>query len=214
MKAFLFLYPIPEYIDFEIDRGSYSFTDPETDTYFMTRWVEGDPEEKNFLETEWLKMKKVKFRNFYATKLNECIDLRYRKKGFSINYAVFDGHEISDVIRLQPDDRIIEVGMDLWSFIRKNRNEKKYYPDPDFLLGQLSGVEILRIGGFHLNDCVEKVARRAYELGYDVLVDEDLTEFFRIRIKDENFQVDRYIHSNSLPIFDKKRKMKPWLVQR
>jgi hypothetical protein len=41
-------------------------------------------------------------------------------------------------------------------------------------------------------DCVEKLAKTAYEKGIDVLVDEDLTEFFSERLKDPNFKIDKY----------------------
>lgn len=69
-------------------------------------------------------------------------------------------------------------------------------------------------------DCVEKLAKRAYEKGLDVLVDEDLTEFFSWRLRDPNFRVDKYSTYNPKkdgPVFFKNfmeaRKQKPWLWQ-
>ncbi|MGM5488182.1 MAG: hypothetical protein ACQESG_04500 [Nanobdellota archaeon] len=49
--------------------------------------------------------------------LNRSIDERYRQQGFGINYAIFEGSEISDMIRLQPTDHVIEVGIDFETHI-------------------------------------------------------------------------------------------------
>jgi arabinogalactan endo-1,4-beta-galactosidase len=69
-------------------------------------------------------------------------------------------------------------------------------------------------------DCVEKLARRAHERGIDVLVDEDLTEFFAGRLKDRDFKVKSYPtydarkHQRSMfDMFMEARRNKPWLWQ-
>jgi len=57
--------------------------------------------------------------------------------------------------------------------------KKKLYPNPKTILDACpQPIEELVIGGFHFWDCVKKVAKCAYEQGIDVLVDDDLTEFF------------------------------------
>ncbi len=187
MKSFLFLYPIPEYINFEI-------------------------ENKGFFED------KKEFRRRYKEILNKCIDLRYRQKGFKINYVIFNGHEISDIIKLRPDDNIIEIELSFKEHTTKKSGSYPY-PSPDFILDKLKRVQVLRIGGFHLWDCVEKVAKRAYERGLDVLVDEDLTELlsYRILIKDNNFKLDSfptfYPKYRDLEMLRECRKDKPWMWQ-
>lgn len=181
MNHFVFLYPIPEIIDFEIKINQY-----------RTR----------------------NFKQLYKEKLNECIDLRYRKENFQINYVVFDDTPLSDIIKINKEDRILKAGLYF-------ETHKKYiYPNPDFVINQLEEIEKLRIGGFHMWDCVEKFAKRAYERKINVLVDEDLTEFFTSRIRDEDFKTN--IYPTFIPRkkgqdffedFMRARKTRPWLWQ-
>lgn len=145
----------------------------------------------------------------YFSLMNQAIDLRYRQKDFGINFAVFDDTPIFDSIQLRERDRIIKVGLSL-----EEHRKQKIYPDPDFVLSQLGNVNILRVAGFHLWDCVERIAKRAYERGIDVLVDEDLTELFKYCINPEicpSFRTDFY---PSCPVKDPlgSRAEKPWLI--
>lgn len=183
MKSFIFLYPIPEIVGWEI-------------------------------ENKFIK------KGYYSERLAMCIDSRYRKKGFKINYAVFDGSPVSDVIKIQPSDRIIEVGLDFKTHTTKQQNGEYLYPDQDYILNQLNGTKVIRVAGFHMWDCVERLARRAYERGINTLVDEDLTEFFSMMLKDQDFRVDKYPTYNArkhqgrfFDIFMEARKDKPWLWQ-
>jgi len=191
MKQFVFLYPIPEIINFEIENHGWS--------------------EKGGIDA---------FRQKYKTTLNRCIDIRYRQNGFGINYSVFDGSPVSDVIELQKSDKIIEVGLDFKTHRTKQLNGEYPYPDQDYILNQLNGTSVIRIAGFHMWDCVEKLAKRAYERGLDTLVDEDLTEFFTGRLRDPDFKIDKYPtynprkHQESMfDMFMEARKERPWLWQ-
>ncbi|MEK6906499.1 MAG: hypothetical protein AABW81_02665 [Nanoarchaeota archaeon] len=121
-------------------------------------------------------------------KLNKCIDLRYRQKGFQINYALFNDTKISKIIELKESDNVVRNGLNFERHIKE-----KIYPDENFIINQLNNPSKLIISGFHMWDCVEKVAKRAYKSGFDVLVDEDLTEFFFSRIKERNFILNEYI---------------------
>jgi hypothetical protein len=182
MKQFVFMYPIPEFIDFEIGLGCYGF--------------------------------KNDFREFYKKKLNSCINKRYRQNNFKINYFIFDDSKVSDIILLQDSDKVKSVSLDYKKHLRE-----KEYPNEDYILSQLDEVDTLRICGFHMWDCVERIAKRAYEKGIETLVDEDLTEFFTNRIKDRDFQEDKYPtyspHKNLILLgqFIETRKNKPWLWQ-
>ena len=71
-----------------------------------------------------------------------------------------------------------------------------------------------------MKSCVERLARRAYEKGINILVDEDLTEFFIGRFQNSNFKINHYPTYNpreQIPhlfkSFIKDRKGKPWLWQ-
>ena len=184
-KEFMFLYPIPEIINFEIKNHG---------------WHEKGGEEA--------------FRKKYKKVLNSCINKRYRQKGFGINWVIFDDCFVSDVIDLRSIDQTIKVGLDF-----KIHTAEKVYLDKDYILSQLNGVRVIRIAGFHMWDCVEKMAKRAHEIGLDTLVDEDLTEFFSWRINDQNFKIDKYPTYNPrrqgsvFEDFMRAREQRPWLWQ-
>lgn len=222
MKKFVFLYPITEYIDFEIDRGMRAFHYEDSYNEFLCRIEEVETEEeKEAIRKEAIQEIKKEYGERYGTGLNSCIDLRYRRNDFQIYYAVFDGSLVSDVIELQQQDRTIEVGLSFKTNTTKQPNDEYLYPDQDYILDQIGDVSVLRIGGFHMWDCVEKLARRAHERGLDVLVDEDLTEFFPGRLQDSDFKVDKYPTYNPrkngndwfFQTFMVARKDKPWLWQ-
>jgi len=124
------------------------------------------------------------------------------------------------VIELNQEDKIIYVGMDEKTHCTEQQDGTFPYPNQDYILNQFGKVKILRVGGFHMWDCVEKLAKRAYERGIDVLVDEDLTEFFVSRLRDSDFAVDKYPTYNpsknngwALESFMKAREGRPWLWQ-
>ncbi|MBI5060877.1 MAG: hypothetical protein HZB67_01030 [Candidatus Aenigmarchaeota archaeon] len=86
MQAFLFMYPIPDYIEYEIKQNS---------------WAMNEREKADYLKK--------------CGCINDLIDGRYRQNGFSINYALFsqdskDNH-VSGLIKQHPADRIIHVGV-------------------------------------------------------------------------------------------------------
>lgn len=191
MKCFIFLYPLQEIINLEINNHSYGQDEGEG-----------------------------AFRQKCKKYLNRIIDARYRKNGFAVHWAVFDDCAISDIIDVRPADKIIKVGLDFKTHTTKQTDGTFPYPSPDFILNQLGEAAVIRIAGFHMWDCVEKLAKRAYEREFDTLVDEDLTEFFFWRIKDRGFKIDEYPSFNPREIgeimfgeFMKARRERPWLWQ-
>src|SRR3989344_4591234 len=157
MKPFVFLYPISEIIDFEVERGMYTVIDDfDKEQDSLKKFEEAKTEyEKEAVKNESLQKLKLYFRKVYSTNLNACIDARYRKKGFEINYCVFNGSPVSDVIELQESDKVIEVGLDFKTHTTRQANGVFLYPDPDFILNQLGKITAIRIAGFHMWDCVE-----------------------------------------------------------
>ncbi len=117
----------------------------------------------------------------YAEIYQELIRRRY--PGFQTVYVMFSA----------PEDPTKPDMSQLWKGFSVNGTDiigacgvtfndhcKKYiYPKENKILELCpQPIEELIVGGFHLWDCVDKVARWAYKQGINVLVDEDLTEIF------------------------------------
>jgi hypothetical protein len=111
--------------------------------------------------------------------------------------------------------------------------QKRLYPDSEtILLACPQPIEKLVIGGFHFWDCVEKTAKYAHEQRIDVLVDDDLTEFFFWKVRnykgipspsriplslEKSIAKDRrqFVKSGSPNLLERireARKGKPWLT--
>ena len=103
-------------------------------------------------------------------------------------------------------------------------NGRYPYPKNANIYRQVIPTDRLVVSGFHAWDCVEKFARYSYKKGVDVLVDEDLTEFFPSLFLEDEFSHDSYPSSNIMKymkkypenvdineFFAKARKNKPWL---
>ena len=221
------MYPLDEIFDFEInEKGAFAIRDKwarDRGYLFFPRIASAKtPEEKNEIISEAKKDQGELFRPLYSRKLNSCINYRYRKKGFEIYYVLLKDEQLSSVMMRKPQDKIVYVGMDAQTH-RTKVNGKYPYPNSDFILNQILPADRMVVAGFHSADCVEKIARRAYNRGVDVLVDEDLTEHFGWRLTDRDFRVKRYPTYNPrkgtenrefyFELFMKARKDKPWLWQ-
>ena len=128
------------------------------------------------------------------------------------------------MVEVHPGDRRIDIRMTLKSH-RAEVDEKAQYPNPDLVINDIINgryIERLVIAGFHMWDCVDRLARRAWERGLPVLVDEDLTEFLGFRIKSGGINTAEYPgwdpkkafrEESFFEEFQKARKNKPWLYQ-
>ena len=115
------------------------------------------------------------------------IEERYRRKGFKVAKVFFstiadssrpDLFRAWKFIPIEKDDIVIACGVTF-----EEHRWAKVYPKESRILSFLQPpIEELVIGGFHLWDCVEKMAKYAFEQGIPVSVDEDLTEvlFFAV----------------------------------
>lgn len=188
MNQFLYLYPIKEYLEYEIDRHYYIL----------------DPHSKE------------PFTEKYFSALNEAISLRYREKGFEINWAVFSDRSVFERVHTEETDRIFPADV---SF--EAHTSESLYPSEETLLDQIPKGRLV-VTGFHMWDCVERVARKAHKRGIEVLVDEDLTEFFSgILAFDPERDLQNYPSHNPrkergghFNRFMAARKGKPWLWQK
>ena len=104
--------------------------------------------------------------------LNECIQKRYREKGYE--KASGYNHDGSE---------------------KQDRNIK--YPSEKYLIEQLGNFDEIVIGGFHFGDCVKRVAEYCYQSGFPTLIDLDLTDlFFSLYYKKDYFKIDEYSSKN------------------
>ena len=146
-KAFLYLYPIEEYMDFflsnEDDYGEYNVP-------------------------------------YCLHVLNECINKRYRMKGYEIIYALFPNKEVYG-LDFYKGDRLIYTDILFEEF-----GKKGMYPC-NFLIKQLENIDKLVIGGFHYSDCVKKLGEAALRNGIDTSVDLDLTDLFFNLYKENDY---------------------------
>lgn len=220
-KALVFLYPQPEIIDFEIEVGAVFLKDRRWEREYLKRFeAAGSEEEKAAIRAEAREERERRYRDWYRSTLNACIDSRYRSRGFTIFFALLDNSRISDVIDVHPGDRIIFVGIDAETHRTRGPDGKFPYPDQNELLNQLGQISTLRVAGFHMWDCVDKLAKTAYGRGLVVLEDEDLTEFFQDKASDRDFRIDSFPTYNprrggklGFELFLEARRDKPWLWQ-
>jgi len=133
--------------------------------------------------------------------LNECIQKRYREKGYEVVFATYPDREVK-VVDVKNEDRVIltditfkEASGYYEDGSEKSRDEIRY-PDSKFLIDQLGEIDSLVVGGFHACDCVKRVADYAYDIGIDTLVDYELTESFGYYLKQEFFEIDKYNPAN------------------
>ena len=123
--------------------------------------------------------------------LNECIQKRYREKGYQIVYTIYLDKNIYGIKPL-PTDKIIytDVTFEQASGYNKDGSEKQdediKYPSERYLIEQLGDFDEIVVGGFHFGDCVKRVAEYCYQCGISTIVDLDLTDLFLLDIKHIN----------------------------
>ena len=146
-------------------------------------------------------IQEMKIENPYKV-LNECIQKRYREKGYQIVYAIYPDKNIYGINPLQTDKIIYtDVSFKQASSYNQDGNGKQVkdikYPSEKYLIEQLGKIDEIVIGGFHFSDCVKKVAEYCYQNGIPTLVDLDLTDlFFNVYNKKDYFKIDEYNPQN------------------
>lgn len=133
-----------------------------------------------------------------------------------------DRDSLWPTIKERPTDIVISCGKSLEDFYLNCD-----YPDPLDVFSLLPGpIESCIIGGFHLTDCVDKLAEAASILGLLPKVDDDLTDlFFNLKYQkggvpvkaDDSFNSKARIF-DGVPMKDlreikERRKGKPWFTQ-
>jgi len=224
-NKFVFLYPQKEIFDFMLESAPYLIDKlwwKKRKSYFKPKFDAVKTQQgKEIIQAEAREDRREFFRPIHKEMLNRCITERYRNHGFQIAYALLDNEPLADTIIKYPEDKIIFVGIDAKTHRTERPDGTFTYPNQNYILNQLLPLDRLVIGGFHMWDCVQRLAKTAYERNISVLVDEDLTEFFFSRVGDKHFQTDRYPSYNPrsqekhvFKMFMNARKGKPWLWQK
>jgi hypothetical protein len=144
---------------------------------------------KAYLDFEWKNNKDAmqsKARGITPAYLNDIIHARYRKKGFTVNWLLFGNNDepwdpalggVSPWLHIEQDDRVLCAGITYYEMTTSDFDEKMDFASSP-VIANLPKLERLVLGGFHQDDCVEKVAKAAHSRGIDVRTDEDTTQFF------------------------------------
>ena len=107
--------------------------------------------------------------------LNECIQKRYREKGYQVIFALYPDKNLYGIIP-QPNDRIIYTDITFKEAsgynedgTKKEDNDIKY-PNEQYLINQLGFVDKIVIGGYHAQYCVRRVCEYALECGINSII--------------------------------------------
>lgn len=130
--------------------------------------------------------------------LNECLQKRYRDKGYQVVFALYPDKYIFGITP-KSEDKIIytDVTFAEASAYDSEGNLKNnfipQYPNEQFLLNQLGHIDELVVGGYHFSDCVKRVGETALNMGIPTTIDLDLTDlFFSLYKYKEYFRSDEY----------------------
>lgn len=124
--------------------------------------------------------------------LNECIQKRYRDKGYQVVFALYPDKNIFGIIP-QKEDKIIFTDVTFFEVSVSYSNSTPKYPNEQLLLSKLDKIDELVIGGYHFSDCVKRVGEIALKMGIDTIVDLDLTDlFFTLYKQEDYFKMEEY----------------------
>lgn len=185
MKQFVFLYPADRKFKHLIKNASYPPPEWLQDEVIGSRldFVK-DKQEKEIIIRECLDESIIRFNEFYKRWFNNKLN-DYRYKGFGINWFVYNGESVSDIVNLETSDNIFEVGVS-WNLHQR----KKVYPCQSFMLEKIQGRNLV-IAGFNFSDCVQRFSNKAIQQKRNVSIDENLTDLamYRRYLFEDYFQL-------------------------
>ncbi len=127
----------------------------------------------------------------YVSKLMDIIDLKYRDKGFDINWLLFgtkkdlskpDLSLVPSSVRINKQDKVISSGISWYTILGLGAQEfcigfnpSKIYQVSGFL-DDLIPLEKLVLGGFHEFDCVKAIKKAAIKKRIPTKIDPEITQ--------------------------------------
>lgn len=129
--------------------------------------------------------------------LNECIQKRYREKGYEVIFVTYPDKEIYGV-DVKENDMVITTDVTFKEATGYDENGKEKpiedvkYPSEEDMMRKVGPADHITIGGYHFADCVKRVAEYFYSHGIDTLVDLELTDLFFTLYRKEKFNKGQY----------------------
>lgn len=109
--------------------------------------------------------------------LNDCINKRYLSKGWTFAIVKYKGSKIFGITA--PPHAIVEADI---TFEKSSPyfSADWTYANFELIASQIGAENFDRItiGGYHLFDCVKRLADELYKINSNVTIDSDLTEMF------------------------------------
>ncbi len=192
-KDLAIFYFTKEIIEHEAGRGAVGFKYP-TEEYLIQKFIQTPENQREKISKQALLERYNAYLEFYLGKINEIIDVRYRKKGFNINHIVYNGKYVYEGINLQKEDRVVESGVSM------EENALCIYPN-SFNVLEIIRPEKLVVTGFHHSDCVMRFAQSARYMGIETIIDDDLTERFHYNIKQPEFNIKKGSMTKEFTLF-------------
>lgn len=113
---------------------------------------------------------------------SRIIDARYRQRGYRIVWLLYSKPDDLSAPDMEPADSrfgFCPTDVFLSAGLPHAMNIKYFYPSGLRIVRQLGSVKELVLGGFHQDDCVDRIARVAHRSGMRVIVDEDTTDYLK-----------------------------------
>lgn len=235
MNALVFAYPIAEYIEHGIDTAQ-CYVVKRVSKFMMTRdgLSRKDLEEMTAAEDPRLLLMRREhhmrtrqiLRQTFQGVFNRAIEERYRNQDYRVYWVMFDQHQYSPLITIQPDDVRINAAMSFKEHTHRRPDGTYPYPDFNKIPNHIADAKKVVVAGYHIKDCVDKIAAACYRSGHETLVDEELTEYFwrdyfrgGLRVHKYPSVVPPYMRSKTTidKVTRARRKQeqsdKPWLYQ-
>ena len=126
--------------------------------------------------------------------LNECIQKRYKDKGYSVLCVVYKDKEDVYGIKKEIIDQTISLDIDYneeYSYDKSNYKEK--CNNARNIIQKLGeDIEEVVVGGYYAMDMVSITTQAAVDAGINAIVDLDLTDYFASLYKQKGFKIEEY----------------------
>lgn len=143
----------------------------------LEKMTAADPKLLLMRQEHSLRTRQILRQTFHGV-FNRAIEERYRNQDYRVHWVMFDQHSYSPLITVQPGDVRIDAGMSFKEHTTRRPDGIYLYPNFNKIPDHLADAKKVVVAGYHVKDCVDKIAAACYHAGHETLVDEELTEYF------------------------------------